>query len=154
MDGGSSINILYYDTFKRMNPSEKQFQPSSTVFHGIVPGKSAYPIGKIKLEVAFDTEFNYRSEFLMFEVVKIKSTYHALSGLPAYSRFLVWPCYVYLKLKMPGPEGTIRVDDDRKIALECEEGDAAYAESAHATEELKFYIANVGRYDFSKEAHY
>jgi hypothetical protein len=51
MDGGSSINILYYDTFRRMNLSEKQLQSSSTVFHGIVPGKSAYPIGRIKLDV-------------------------------------------------------------------------------------------------------
>ena len=31
---------------------------------------------------------------------------------------------------MPGPKGTITVDGDRKIARECEEGDATYAESA------------------------
>jgi hypothetical protein len=41
MDGGSSINILYYDTFRRMNLTEKDLKPSSTVFHGLVPGKSA-----------------------------------------------------------------------------------------------------------------
>ena len=35
------------------------------------------------------------------------------------------------------------VHGDRKIALDCEEGDAAYAESACATEELKFYKYNV-----------
>jgi hypothetical protein len=58
MDGGSSINILYYDTFRRMNLSEKQLQSSSTVFHGIVPGKSAYPIERIKLDVAFGTDDN------------------------------------------------------------------------------------------------
>ena len=120
-----------------MNLSEKQLKPSSTVFHGIVPGKSAYPIGRISLEVAFGTEFNFRSEFLTFEVVKIKSPYHALFGRPAYARFMARPCYVYLKLKMPGPEGTITVNGDRKIALECEEGDAAYAESACAAEGIK-----------------
>ena len=48
------------------------------------------------------------------------------------------PCYVYLQLKMPGYKGTIIVHGGRKIALECEEGDAAYAESVCATEELKF----------------
>ena len=31
----------------------------------------------------------------------------------------------------------------RKVALECEEGDAAYAETACAAEELKFYQDNV-----------
>src|SRR3954463_15414015 len=38
-------------------------------------------------------------------------------------------CYVYLQLKMPGHKGTIIVHGSRKIALECEEGDAAYAKS-------------------------
>ena len=80
---------------------------------------------------------------MTFEVVKIKSPYHALFGRLAYAGFMAWPCYVYLKLKIPGPEGTITVDGDRKIALKCEETDAAYAESACAAEELKFYTTNV-----------
>jgi hypothetical protein len=114
MDGGSSINILYYDTFRRMNLSEKQLQKSTTVFHGIVPEKSAYPIGRIKLDVAFGTDDNYRVESLTFEVVKIKSPYHALFGRPAYARFMARPCYIYLKLKMLGPRGTITVNGDQK----------------------------------------
>ena len=44
---------------------------------------------------------------------------------------------------MPGHNGTITVHGSRKVALECEEGDAAYAESVCATEELKFYKDNV-----------
>ena len=47
MDGGSSINILYYDTFRRMNLTDKDLKTSSTIFHGVVPGKLAYPVGKI-----------------------------------------------------------------------------------------------------------
>ena len=109
----------------------------------MVPGKSAYPVGKIALEVAFGNEHDYRAETLTFEVVKIKSPYHALFGQPAYAKFMARPCYVYLQLKMQGRKGTITVHGDRKIALECEEGDAAYAESACAMEELKFYKDNV-----------
>src|SRR3954470_11052820 len=41
MDGGSSINILYYETFRRMGLTDKDLRPSNTVFHGMVPGKSA-----------------------------------------------------------------------------------------------------------------
>ena len=59
------------------------------------------------------------------------------------------PCYVYLQLKMLGHKGTITVHGDRKIALECEECDAAYAESACATEELKFYEDNVDPADMT-----
>jgi hypothetical protein len=149
MDGGSSINILYYDTFSRMGLLDKDLKPSSTVFHGVVPGKSAYPVGKISLEVAFGDEFNYRVESLWFEVVKIKSPYHALFGRPAYAKFMARPCYVYLQLKMPGLNGTITVHGDRKTALECEEGDAAYAESSCAEAELKFYKENVDPEDMT-----
>ena len=44
---------------------------------------------------------------------------------------------------MSGHKGTITVHESQKVALECEEGDAAYVESACATEELKFYKDNV-----------
>ena len=66
MDGGSSINILYYDTFRRMGLIDKDLKPSNTVFHGVVPGKSAYPIGKIALEVAFGDDYDSRLETLTF----------------------------------------------------------------------------------------
>ena len=82
-------------------------------------------------------------------MVKIKSLYHALFGRPAYAKFMVRPCYVYLQLKMPSHKGTITVHGDRKIALDCEEGNAAYAELAYATEELMFYKDNVDPADIS-----
>ena len=44
---------------------------------------------------------------------------------------------------MPGPKGPITVDGDRRIAKECEEGDAAYAEVACTAEELKYHRSNV-----------
>ena len=34
MNGGSSINILYYETFRRMGLTNKNLKPSNTVFHG------------------------------------------------------------------------------------------------------------------------
>ena len=73
MDGGSSINILYYDTFYHMWLTDKNLKPSNNVFHEVLSGKSAYPVGKIELEVAFGDEHNSRAEKLTFEVVKIRS---------------------------------------------------------------------------------
>src|SRR4051812_9052860 len=109
MDGGSIINILYFKTFKQMSLTRKQLQPSSMVFHGIVPGKLAHSLGKIYLEVAFGSTSNFRSEILPFEVVDFKSPYHALYGWPAYARFMAHPCYVYLKLKMMVPYRVITI---------------------------------------------
>ena len=117
MDGGISINILYYETFHCMGLTDKSLKTSNTVSHGVVPGKLAYLGGKIELEVAFEDEHDSRAEKLTFEVVKIKSPYHALFGRSAYAKFMARPCYVYLQLKMPGYKGTIIVHGSRKIAL-------------------------------------
>ena len=89
--------------------TDKDLKPSNTVFHGVMRGKSAYPVGKISLEVAFKDDHDSRYETLTFEVVKIKSPYHALFGRPAYAKFMARPCYVYLQLKMPRHQGTITV---------------------------------------------
>ena len=58
-------------------------------------------------------------------------------------------CYVYLQLEMSGRKGTITVHINMKIALECEEGDAAYAKFVCAIEELKFYSDNVDPADMT-----
>ena len=50
---------------------------------------------------------------------------------------------------MPSHKGTITVHGSRKVSLECEEGDAAYAESVCAIEEPKFYKDTVDPVDMT-----
>ena len=50
---------------------------------------------------------------------------------------------------MPGHKGTITMHGNRRIVLDCEEGDVAYVESACATEELKSYKDNVDPADMT-----
>ncbi|KAK1693224.1 hypothetical protein QYE76_009921 [Lolium multiflorum] len=38
IDGGSSINILYRDTARKLGIQDAELRPTPTVFHGIVPG--------------------------------------------------------------------------------------------------------------------
>ncbi|KAK1608271.1 hypothetical protein QYE76_031944 [Lolium multiflorum] len=52
-------------------------------------------------------------------------------------------CYIYNKLKIPGPNGWITVSGDYKKARDCEEGEAAFAESVISGEELQGYRAAV-----------
>ena len=119
MDGGSSINILYYETFLRMGLTQKQLQHSHIVFHGIFLGKLGRPIGKIYLDTTFGNSELFRSKIIPLEVVYLESPYHAILGRPAYARFMARPCYVYLKLKMSGPHGPITVEGSRSRATEC-----------------------------------
>ena len=78
-------------------------------FHGVTPGKKAKSLGQIARDVVFGDSKNFRKEKLTFEVVDFHSAYHAILGRPAYARFMARPCYVYLKLKMPGAKGVTTV---------------------------------------------
>ena len=72
MDGGSSLNILYEDTLKRINLEHSQLDYSKVTFHCIVPGRQAKSMGSIKLDVTFGSETNYRMDSIRFEVVRSK----------------------------------------------------------------------------------
>jgi hypothetical protein len=80
MDGGSSINILYLDTFRRLRLLESTIESTRCTFRGIVPGCKAFPIGKVTLLVTFGTPENYRTEKIIFELVNFRSPYHCVLG--------------------------------------------------------------------------
>src|SRR3954470_18724687 len=62
IDGGSTINILNRDTLVKLGLTERDLERSRTTFHGIVPGLSCTPMGRIWLVVIFGTEENFRRE--------------------------------------------------------------------------------------------
>src|SRR4051812_48141588 len=118
MDGGSGINILYASTLKDMNIPMSKLSKSYLEFHGIIPGKKAHSLGMITLNVVFGTSSNFWKEKITFEVVDFLSAYHALLERPAYVKFMAIPCYVCLKLMMPGPHGVITLSGYYKQAEE------------------------------------
>ena len=143
IDGGSSINILYKDTMTKRGITEAQLEPTHTVFHGIVPGISCSPIGKVRLEVLFGTAKNFRREPIWFEVVDLNSPYHALLGRPALAKFMAVPHYAYLKLKIPSPAGIITVAGCYKKSLECAATGSKIAESMVIAEEKRQMLRSV-----------
>ena len=58
MDGGSSINILYYETFRRMGLTDKNIKPSYTVFHGVVLMTHKYRGSIVVLSISKSVEPN------------------------------------------------------------------------------------------------
>jgi hypothetical protein len=91
MDGGSSINIMYYNTFQRLQQPDSRLERTSVTFHGIVPGRKAHPIGKVTLPITFGTPTNYRTERISFEVVIFHSPYHCVLGRQAFAKFTTAP---------------------------------------------------------------
>jgi hypothetical protein len=69
MDGGSSLNLIYADTLRKIKIPMENLLPTEMSFHGIVPGKPTYPLGAIHLDVIFGTPSNFKKEKIEFEVV-------------------------------------------------------------------------------------
>ncbi|XP_020154291.1 uncharacterized protein [Aegilops tauschii subsp. strangulata] len=143
MDDGSGLNILYAETLKGMGIPMSKLSESNMSFHGVIPGKKAESLGQITLDVIFGDSKNYRKEKLTFEVVDFQSAYHAILGKPTYARFMARPCYVYLKLTMPGPRGVITVTGNRQKAEECLQKGSKIADEQMAAVEMQEYQKNV-----------
>ena len=51
MDGGSSLNLIYADTVRKMGIDPLRIRPSNTTFKGVIPGVEAHCSGTLTLEV-------------------------------------------------------------------------------------------------------
>jgi hypothetical protein len=100
MDGGSGHNILCVSTLDNMGILRSRLCPSPTLFHGVVPGMEALPIG------LYETSARKHSPSKWWG---FSGTYHAILRRLAYAKFMVVPNYTYIKLKIPGPKGVITV---------------------------------------------
>ena len=127
MDGGSSLNLLYQDTVRKMGIDPSRIKPTKTTFKGVIPGVEACCTGSITLEVVFGSPDNFVREELILDIVPFRSGYHTLLGRTTFARFNAVPHYAYLKLKMPGPRGVIIVNGTIERSLRTEEHTVALA---------------------------
>nr|XP_020193331.1 uncharacterized protein LOC109779134 [Aegilops tauschii subsp. strangulata] len=139
MDGGSGLNILYAETLRGMGIQMSKLSESNM---RVIPGKKADSLVQITLDVVFGDSKNYCKEKLTFEVVDFHSAYHAILGRPAYAHFMARPCYVYLKLKMPGPRDVITVIGNRQRAEECLQKGSKIVDEQMASVEMEEYQKN------------
>ena len=121
MDGGSSLNLIYQDTVRKMGIDPSRISQSNTTFKGVIPGVEARCTGSLTLEVVFGSPDNFRSEELIFDIAPFRSGYHALLGRTAFARFNAVPHYADLKLKMPGPRGVITISGSTERSLHAED---------------------------------
>jgi hypothetical protein len=120
MDGGSSLNLIYADTLRKIKIPMDNLLPTETSFHRIVLGKPTYPLGAIHLDVIFGTPSNFRKEKIEFEVVDWPSQYHAILGRPAFARFMAVLYYAYLKLGMPANRGPLTISGSFARSENCD----------------------------------
>jgi hypothetical protein len=81
-------------------------------FHGIIPGQSSTPIGRIELKVSCGIGENKRREILMFEVDSFDIGYNCILGRSFLLKFMAVIHSTYAMIKMPGPKGVITLKSD------------------------------------------
>jgi hypothetical protein len=121
IDGGSSLNIIFTETLRKMEfDFNKMTACDEPFFYGVVPGKATYPIGHVCLPVTFGTKDNFCMEYLTFEVADFRSSYHAIFGRPMLAKFMVIPHHTYLIMKMPAPNGILSILRDIMVSYNYE----------------------------------
>ena len=133
VDSGAGLNLISPEVIKRLQIPDEELEKTGT-FQGVNPGRSQ-PKGKITLPVTFGGEINYRTERIVFDVVKIPLPYNGILGRPALAKFMAASHYAYYTLKMPGPMGVISINSDKKDAVICVDKmyrDVVAAEAAKA----------------------
>jgi hypothetical protein len=120
IDSGASLNLLMRRTFIEMGLSLADLTPVQDTFHGIIPGQSSMPIGRIDLEVSCGSGENKRREMLTFEVASFDIGYNCILGRPFLLKFMAIIHTAYATIKMPGPKGVITLTTDHRDVVACE----------------------------------
>jgi hypothetical protein len=122
IDGGSGLNVLLTKILKKMGLDiTHMLTKGSSPFYDIVPGNVAIPLGSVVLPVTFGESWdNYCTKYVKFEVADFETSYHAILGRPAITKFMAVPHYTYLVLKMPSPAGVLSLQGDLRISHDCD----------------------------------
>ncbi|XP_026429015.1 uncharacterized protein LOC113324973 [Papaver somniferum] len=116
VDSGSSVEVLFYDTFKRMDLSDDIPIPSTYRIYGF-NGAITVPKGEAALKVS-DGE-GYLDTLTTFCVVDVASPYEAIIGRPWLAGINVVASAYHRRLIFPTYKGVVEIVGDPHAARQC-----------------------------------
>ncbi|XP_072054440.1 uncharacterized protein [Arachis hypogaea] len=119
LDPGSSTDVLFYSTFKKMQLSDNSLQPSGGELAGF-SGERVPISGYIWLRTTLGEPPNSKTLYIQFLVVDCASPYNIILGRPSLNSFGVIVSTIHLCVKFPLQDNTIAtVYADHKEARQC-----------------------------------
>ncbi|XP_026396793.1 uncharacterized protein LOC113291481 [Papaver somniferum] len=115
IDGGSSVDVLFYDTFKRMELNDEQLMSSYYTIYGF-NGAPTNPLRDIVLEVR-TRPMNIET---WFSVVDAPSPYNAIIGRRWVHKLKVVAATYHQYLRFPTLEEVMEIKGDQITARECQ----------------------------------
>ncbi|XP_068498362.1 uncharacterized protein [Phaseolus vulgaris] len=121
VDQGSSADVMFWPTFKRLQLSTDQLRPYGGCLYGFA-GDQVEVRGYIELRTTFTDGAASRTEKIKYLVVNAPSTYNILLGRPTLNRIGAVPSTRHMKVKLPSMEGVIvTIRSDQEEAKRCYE---------------------------------
>jgi hypothetical protein len=147
IDGGSSLNIIFTETLRKMDLDLNKMIACDEFFYEVLPGKAAYPIGRVCLPGIFGTKENFLTEYLIFEVVDFCSSYHAILGRPMLAKFMAIPHHTYLIMKMSAPNGILSILGDIMVSYNCESATVELSKDSTVKAAATVMVAQAAKID-------
>ena len=123
VDQGSSVDILYWKTFKAMRISEEEMMPYNDHVVGF-SGERVGMKGYIELYTTFGLEGASKTLKIRYLVINANTSYNTLLGRSSLNKLGAIVSTPHLAMKFPSLSGDIlTIHVDQKVAREC------YAES-------------------------
>ncbi|XP_026440718.1 uncharacterized protein LOC113339700 [Papaver somniferum] len=129
VDSGTSVEVLFYDTFKRMELSDDILVPSTYRIYGF-NGTVTIPKGEVTLRVSEGG--GYLDTLTTFCVVDVASPYEAIIGRPWIARIKGVASAYHQRLRCPTYKGIAEVVGDSQASRKCMQVDAQINEERQA----------------------
>jgi hypothetical protein len=113
--GGTTLNLISLAAFEKLQIPMSSLAPSRLFSR--VGLRSIIPCSSISLPMIFGMPENYCMESIVFDVTEVNLPFNDILGPPALYQFMDVAHYGYLVLKMPSPNGIIKLRGDRSISI-------------------------------------
>ncbi|XP_026378523.1 uncharacterized protein LOC113272956 [Papaver somniferum] len=129
VDSGSSVEVLFYDPFKRMDFSDDILVPSTYRIYGF-NGTVTIPKGEVTLRVSDGG--GYVDTLTTFCVVDVASPYEAIIRRPWIAKIKGVASTYHHRLRYPMYKGIAEVVGDSQAARQCMQVDSQINEEWRA----------------------
>ncbi|KAK3030896.1 hypothetical protein RJ639_037246 [Escallonia herrerae] len=119
VDNGSSAEVLFYETFQKMNIPPDRLRKIYTALYGL----SNHPVvceGIIALPVTMGAAPSTQAKLMLdFVVVRVLSAYNAILGRTTLNQLRAVVSTYHMKMKFPTENGVGEVKGDQVVSRQC-----------------------------------
>ncbi|XP_074378337.1 uncharacterized protein LOC141719870 [Apium graveolens] len=118
VDNGSSANILYYSTFKKMGLPDRDMSGEDSWVYGF-SGEGVRVMGSIRLPCTLGESLLSVTKILEFKVLNQESSHNVLLGRSFLREMRVITSIHHLTIKFPTPNGVGSIKGSQYDSREC-----------------------------------